>query len=698
MLSKEIDKGQQQLVFVSTGCPPKIPPDTSKDFQMASNISWGTEARATNATSGGSDNETSVLNFRNFITEGNIRPLLGTNSNLSDNKILRSWQYMLFMLSYCVICSLIGILSVTLLPDPNTIDAMRAEDQQVDYDETMQAAAHNLQNAYETYGGTSYQYLSNDLAAQRFDEYGDHTNNYDFPEQQHTKRFSRSMTGVRKLYTRSVEQQDNGYTRSMEQQDGGYTRSMKQQDGGYTRSMEQQDNGYTRSMEQQNGGYQRPSELKNNGYQHPMRHKSSGYSKKDGEYNRPSNSQYRATPQPSAGTQNSGYSELNDSKEIEESSKMSAENANNGYFGPMDVSNSSSYETTGVPGDVNEEKEDEDLIPHYGFLENSLYAKYLEFYNKHKVFFEEHFGYSKNKNKKEKEEEDEDEGMDDEEEEEPIEGSYTEQPMSEEALEDAYSERPVLQEPLESTNYSHPMSQESHTDKKRPLYPPPTHWVLIPQQYRPPYNSNKLQTHQYRPKQQESESKGYRQQPQQQGSQSQRYRPQPQQQKPQSQRYRPQPQQQGSQSQRYRPQPQQQKPQSQRYRPQPQQQKPQSLRYRQQPQQQESKSQEHVESKYQQQYKNPGSENQNGKQPSIGNIQLSSHFQKVNLASDESSNKASNIASNGVAYSRHYSSVNGNRSRPHGSHTPFPHNKEEIRDHMEPTESSYLSYKPHSGK
>lgn len=86
-----------------------------------------------------------------FVLDDNLRRILGNNPNLSDNKLLKSWQYVFWMISYCVACTVFGLLSVTLLPDPKTLELIRSGGD--DYDD-MAAAAQSMSGAYEEMGDT----------------------------------------------------------------------------------------------------------------------------------------------------------------------------------------------------------------------------------------------------------------------------------------------------------------------------------------------------------------------------------------------------------------------------------------------------------------------------------------------------------------------------------------------------------------
>lgn len=82
-----------------------------------------------------------------------IRTTLGTNSYLSDETLIVSWRYVFSMIGYCIIATIIGVLSITLLPDPETLELIRNGGDD-DYQDTMDASAQKMAAAYDTYKPT----------------------------------------------------------------------------------------------------------------------------------------------------------------------------------------------------------------------------------------------------------------------------------------------------------------------------------------------------------------------------------------------------------------------------------------------------------------------------------------------------------------------------------------------------------------
>lgn len=80
-----------------------------------------------------------------------VRTSLGTNPHISDEILKGSWYYAIAMMSYCVIATLVGVLAVVLLPDPQTLALIR--DGGPDQD-AMNTATHQVAVAYNTFKGS----------------------------------------------------------------------------------------------------------------------------------------------------------------------------------------------------------------------------------------------------------------------------------------------------------------------------------------------------------------------------------------------------------------------------------------------------------------------------------------------------------------------------------------------------------------
>ena len=81
-----------------------------------------------------------------------IRAILGTNPHLTDTTLLASWQYVFWMIGYCVVMTLFGVLSIVLLPDPDTLERIRQEStEDLDYVEMIESAAERYDKKDDDY-------------------------------------------------------------------------------------------------------------------------------------------------------------------------------------------------------------------------------------------------------------------------------------------------------------------------------------------------------------------------------------------------------------------------------------------------------------------------------------------------------------------------------------------------------------------
>jgi len=85
----------------------------------------------------------------------NLRGTLGTNPYLPDQTLMVSWQYVFFMIGYCLFATITGILAIVLLPDPKTLSIIRDEGSNGNEDDS-DAAAQSLAAAYDSYEDQEY--------------------------------------------------------------------------------------------------------------------------------------------------------------------------------------------------------------------------------------------------------------------------------------------------------------------------------------------------------------------------------------------------------------------------------------------------------------------------------------------------------------------------------------------------------------
>ncbi|XP_018022684.1 uncharacterized protein LOC108678727 [Hyalella azteca] len=390
----------------------------------------------TNATKDNNDDDIGHVNttswgdqFRHYFLNGEIRPYLGTNSYLSDNKILRSWQYMMFMLAYCVACSLFGVLSVTLLPDPATLAALQAADSReggADYEDELDDATNHLQSSFNKYLGDSQQYGSYEVV-RHSNEYRDRgypkTKDYNQVYYRREKRSAVSDGSRRSSHKRVRRVVATDYF-TYSWWDRFVDLILRPTWGHQYLTYGVPPNESYFSYETDYDSYGRPV---------------SSYSTLESSYER---------PESSYGTMNSSYGRPES------------------YNSAGDIEQTSSYNATGSDGEAEAAVEEsaEDLIPNYGYFENSLYALYLEFYNKHKQLLEEKYSSDSDE-----EYDDEEDGYEEEEEEEDVEdeeakGNYTMRPYDASMMknETSHYQMPPLRQVRYNTTRQHYRPSHQH--------------------------------------------------------------------------------------------------------------------------------------------------------------------------------------------------------------------------------------------
>ena len=123
------------------------------------------------------------------LLDPETRATLGTNPNLSDKTLLASWRYVTYMIGYGLLASTIGIVSIVLFPDPQTLE--RIENSIKDNEEEYKKKILKALKEGETKYGKETKY-----GEESYDDYGEETYDDEYDYGTNDKDYSKSKRKI----------------------------------------------------------------------------------------------------------------------------------------------------------------------------------------------------------------------------------------------------------------------------------------------------------------------------------------------------------------------------------------------------------------------------------------------------------------------------------------------------------------------